>query len=91
MALDDRFVNPFGFQVTSYRTDAEVLTPEAGAQAPPVAVPAALASPPNEDALSVRNRGYQRRVSLRVQLATTPTNVEAEMRGTPCFQTVAPP
>ena len=28
MALEDRFVNPLGFQVTSYRRDAEVLAPE---------------------------------------------------------------
>jgi type IV secretion system protein VirB8 len=28
MSLDDRFVNPLGFQVTSYRKDAEVLTPQ---------------------------------------------------------------
>lgn len=34
MSLEDRFVNPLGFQVTSYRKDAEVLTPEAPPQTP---------------------------------------------------------
>lgn len=29
MSLEDRFVNPLGFQVISYRKDAEVLAPEA--------------------------------------------------------------
>jgi type IV secretion system protein VirB8 len=29
MSLDDRFVNPLGFQITSYRKDQEVLTPDA--------------------------------------------------------------
>lgn len=42
MSLDDRFVNPLGFQVTSYRKDQEVLTPEsqtpASAAAPAGAV-----------------------------------------------------
>lgn len=33
MSLDDRFVNPLGFQVTSYRRDQEVLTSEAPAPA----------------------------------------------------------
>jgi type IV secretion system protein VirB8 len=28
MALEDRFVNPLGFQVTNYRKDAEVLAPQ---------------------------------------------------------------
>ena len=27
MSLEDRFVNPLGFQVTSYRKDAEVAAP----------------------------------------------------------------
>ena len=30
MSLEDRFVNPLGFQVTDYRRDQEVLTPETG-------------------------------------------------------------
>jgi type IV secretion system protein VirB8 len=34
MSLEDRFVNPLGFQVTSYRKDAEVLSPEAPVSAP---------------------------------------------------------
>jgi type IV secretion system protein VirB8 len=38
MSLEDRFVNPLGFQVTSYRKDAEVLTPEAPPAAPVAAV-----------------------------------------------------
>jgi len=38
MSLDDRFVNPLGFQVTSYRKDQEILAPEA--VAPPPAEPA---------------------------------------------------
>lgn len=37
MSLEDRFVNPLGFQVTSYRKDAEVLTPEAAPAASPAA------------------------------------------------------
>lgn len=48
MSLEDRFVNPLGFQVTSYRKDQEVLTPEAS---PPTsaaigAAPPAAGSPP---------------------------------------------
>ena len=35
MSLEDRFVNPLGFQVTSYRRDAEVLTPEVGSSVSP--------------------------------------------------------
>lgn len=38
MAIEDRFVNPLGFQVTSYRKDPEVLTPQA---APVLRVPPA--------------------------------------------------
>jgi type IV secretion system protein VirB8 len=34
MSLEDRFVNPLGFQVTGYRKDQEVLTPDAASQAP---------------------------------------------------------
>ena len=43
MSLEDRFVNALGFQVTSYRKDAEVLSPETAAPAPaagPTASPA---------------------------------------------------
>ena len=40
MSLEDRFVNPLGFQVVSYRKDQEVLTPE---QSPPT--PAAAGAP----------------------------------------------
>jgi type IV secretion system protein VirB8 len=36
MTLEDRFVNPLGFQVISYRKDAEVLNPES---VPAVSVP----------------------------------------------------
>lgn len=43
MSLDDRFVNPLGFQVTSYRKDQEVLTPEAS---PTPAAAAANTVPP---------------------------------------------
>jgi type IV secretion system protein VirB8 len=32
MSLDDRFVNPLGFQVTAYRKDAEVLAPQDASQ-----------------------------------------------------------
>jgi type IV secretion system protein VirB8 len=42
MSLDDRFVNPLGFQVTGYRKDQEILTSESAA--PPV--PAADGSIP---------------------------------------------
>lgn len=46
MSLEDRFVNPLGFQVTSYRKDSEVLTPEASGPAPSSAdAPAAAAAP----------------------------------------------
>ncbi len=34
MSLEDRFVNPLGFQVISYRKDAEVLSPEAAPSEP---------------------------------------------------------
>ena len=37
MSLEDRFVNPLGFQVTSYRKDAEVLTSEPASPAPATA------------------------------------------------------
>jgi type IV secretion system protein VirB8 len=40
MSLEDRFVNPLGFQVTSYRKDAEVLTPEIPSAAPALTVTA---------------------------------------------------
>ena len=48
MSLDDRFVNPLGFQVTSYRKDQEILTPEAAAppSAAAGAAPPAAGSPP---------------------------------------------
>jgi type IV secretion system protein VirB8 len=36
MSVEDRFVNPLGFQVLRYRRDAEALPPE-----PPAAPPAA--------------------------------------------------
>lgn len=43
MSLDDRFVDPLGFQVTSYRKDQEVLTPESQASASAAAaVPAGV-------------------------------------------------
>jgi type IV secretion system protein VirB8 len=43
MSLEDRFVNPLGFQVTSYRKDQEVLAPEAAPQ--PVSAAAGAAGP----------------------------------------------
>lgn len=48
MSLDDRFVNPLGFQVTSYRKDQEVLASEASPAVLTVGanVPPAAASPP---------------------------------------------
>lgn len=49
MNLEDRFVNPLGFQVTSYRKDQEVLTPEISPAAPAAAgetTPAAASPPP---------------------------------------------
>ena len=47
MSIEDRFVNPLGFQVTSYRRDAEVLAPEAASPAPAAASPITPpASPP---------------------------------------------
>jgi type IV secretion system protein VirB8 len=55
MSLEDRFVNPLGFQVTGYRKDQEVLTPDAAPQAPAAtatsAAPAA-SSPPYYGAAS---------------------------------------
>lgn len=46
MALDDRFVNPLGFQVVSYRKDPEALPPEsASAAAAPAANEAATTLP----------------------------------------------
>jgi type IV secretion system protein VirB8 len=49
MSAEDRFVNPLGFQVTSYRKDPEVLTPEA----------AARAQTPSPDARSADALGFQ--------------------------------
>jgi type IV secretion system protein VirB8 len=46
MSLNDRFVNPFGFQVTSYHKDQEALAPEAGSAAPGATALAAVASQP---------------------------------------------
>jgi type IV secretion system protein VirB8 len=48
MSLDDRFVNPLGFQVTSYRKDQEVLTPQVAvaSAANGDAAPAATSLPP---------------------------------------------
>lgn len=48
MSLEDRFVNPLGFQVTNYRKDAEVLTPEVAPAASTAAgvAPPAAATPP---------------------------------------------
>ena len=42
MALEDRFVNPLGFQVTSYRRDAEAIG--AGHENPPATAPAIQAA-----------------------------------------------
>jgi type IV secretion system protein VirB8 len=46
MSLEDRFVNPLGFQVISYRKDAEVLGPDAAASGPPADGVSAAAAPP---------------------------------------------
>src|SRR6185312_6478668 len=43
MSLEDRFVNPLGFQVTSYRKDQEVLTPGVAPQ--PVSAAAGAPGP----------------------------------------------
>jgi type IV secretion system protein VirB8 len=44
MSLEDRFVNPLGFQVLRYRRDAETLAAEP--QVPPQSLRAANAGPP---------------------------------------------
>jgi len=44
MSLDDRFVNPLGFQVVRYRRDAEALPPEPEAP-PPAAAPLVVKVP----------------------------------------------
>jgi type IV secretion system protein VirB8 len=46
MSLEDRFVNPLGFQVTSYRKDPEVLTPPLAPPASRDVQPAAASAPP---------------------------------------------
>lgn len=46
MSLEDRFVNPLGFQVISYRKDAEVLTPDVAPPASPAAGSAGPAAVP---------------------------------------------
>lgn len=46
MSLEDRFVNPLGFQVVSYRKDPESLTPEVAPPAPSAAGPAEPAADP---------------------------------------------
>jgi type IV secretion system protein VirB8 len=46
MSLEDRFVNPLGFQVTNYRKDAELLTPAVSGTAPADAGSATAAPPP---------------------------------------------
>ena len=61
MTVEDRFVNPLGFQVLRYRRDAEALPPEPETPPPPVAVvpvvkapavvvPAPRAAPPQRPA-----------------------------------------
>ena len=45
MSVEDRFVNPLGFQVLRYRRDAEALPPEAASPPPPTA-----AGPPVREA-----------------------------------------
>jgi len=47
MSVEDRFVNPLGFQVLRYRRDAEALPPEPQTPAPPpVAGPLVVKQPP---------------------------------------------
>jgi type IV secretion system protein VirB8 len=48
MKLEDRFLNPLGFQVVRYRRDAEAVVPEAATAPAPatVLVPGAVAAPP---------------------------------------------
>jgi type IV secretion system protein VirB8 len=50
MSLEDRFVNPLGFQVTSYRTDAESLPPVTEATPPAPATSTATAQAPQTGA-----------------------------------------
>jgi type IV secretion system protein VirB8 len=49
MRLEDRFVNPLGFEVLRYRRDAEALVPEPDAASPEAGQPAA-AKPPVQQA-----------------------------------------
>ncbi len=44
MSLEDRFVNPLGFQVIGYRKDPEVLAPDGAPQPSTAAAPAAAVS-----------------------------------------------
>jgi type IV secretion system protein VirB8 len=63
MRLEDRFVNPLGFQVTRYQRSAETLSPpEAPATSddqPVTAVPSAAGPSPLEGALSRQRRAGQ--------------------------------
>ncbi|MEA3030220.1 MAG: type secretion system protein VirB8 [Sphingomonadales bacterium] len=45
MSVEDRFVNPLGFQVVRYRRDAEALPPEPEAPPPPAAAPIVVKVP----------------------------------------------
>jgi type IV secretion system protein VirB8 len=45
MSVEDRFVNPLGFQVLSYRRDAEALPPEPEPAPPPVAAVPVVKAP----------------------------------------------
>lgn len=56
MSLDDRFVNPLGFQVTSYRKDQEVLTSDA--PAPAISVRAGSTAAPASAAAAPAIAGY---------------------------------
>jgi type IV secretion system protein VirB8 len=46
MSVEDRFVNPLGFQVLRYRRDAEALPPEPAAPPPAVTGPPVVKQPP---------------------------------------------
>jgi type IV secretion system protein VirB8 len=46
MSVEDRFVNPLGFQVVRYRRDAEALPPEPAAAPPVPAGPPVIKQPP---------------------------------------------
>ena len=61
MRIEDRFVNPLGFEVLRYRRDAEALPPEPEAAPPPAPRQPAIVPPPARRAARRPSRHRRRR------------------------------